>query len=350
MTTREWDVGLEKEVADWIEAVTCIIREPDERASIHTWLKSGEILCKLANEIKPGSIPKFNEDTSSLKNLSLAAFRRRENISYFLRFCREICCVPEKDLFGTDDLFDAKDIKQVLSSLFSLAGVIQVTIPEFTGPKLGLPPRGLSVSPLKKKGFPQPDKVATNFGTLVMKGSDAFNGAVTTTSSDPPSPPPSWRAPVIAESPEISSKFPGSTPLRPLDLSHGELERVVVEWVGLVLGEAKPEDISAARWLKSGEVICALANKIKPGSVTGIVPSHENPMKVRENISKFIRVCRELGVRENDLFTSVDLYEGKNIHACINCIYNLGGVIQAVLPGWEGPALGKKQQPTRLTK
>lgn len=322
MTAREWDPILEKEVVDWIEAVTCIERSDSERESVHDWLQSGEVLCALANEIKHKSIVKFNRETGKVQNPSLAAFKRRENISFFLRFCREVCQVAEKDLFGTDDLYDAKDLKQVLSTLFSLGGVIQVTVPDFSGPKLGLPPRLSSVVCAKPKDLPKPQAAMTNFGTSVTK---------------------TEVLPVTKVSQPIADV------MMPLDLSKESLEKVVVEWIEQVILTTKPKDISASRWLKSGEVLCLLMNTIKPGSIQGVAAAHENSMKVRENISKFIRACREFGVRENDLFTSVDLFEGKNVHACINCIYCLGGVMQAVMPDWHGPFLGKKQQPSNRT-
>jgi hypothetical protein len=332
---REVDTVLEKQVGDWIEAVTCKPRSAEEKTDIHHWLQSGEVLCCLANEIKPGSISKFNADTESVKNSSLAAFKRRENISIFIRFCRDVCHVHEKDLFSTDDLFEAKDMQQVLSSLFSLGGVIQKNLPEFSGPKLGVVQA--PISPIKRR----PPSISFSSGAYAHKPAASPPVVV----SEPAVVVPDAEA-LVRESPVISTKTPAISigkNISPVDLSQGELERCVVTWIEKVLNEKKSETCSAYKWLKTGEVLCRLINTLKPGSVVGITAEGGNAMKVRENISKFIRACREFGVRESDLFTSVDLYEGKNFCACLNCVYSLGGVAQAVLPDWNGPTLGKKQ-------
>ena len=322
---REVDAVLEKQVGDWIEAVTCKQRTSDEKANLHLWLQSGEILCCLANEIKPNSIAKFTTDTASIKNSSLASFKRRENISMFIRFCRDVCKVNEKDLFSTDDLFEPRDMQQVLCALFSLGGAIQKNVLEFSGPKLGVVQA--PISPVKRR---EPS-LSFSYAKPVPRAAPV--------------------APVIAEPVRVSavvtpvcSPVPGRD-IFPADLSAAELERCVVLWIEKVTGEVKPADWNAGKWLKSGEVLCKLINILRPGSVTSITPETGNQMKIRENISKFIRACRDFGVRESDLFTSVDLFEGKNVAACLNCVYSLGGVAQSVLPDWEGARLGKKQMP-----
>lgn len=327
---REVDPALEKQVGDWIEAVTCKQRSSEEKSDIHAWLKSGEILCCLANEIKTNAIPKFTKDTSSINNTSLAAFKRRENISMFIRFCRDACQVTEKDLFSTDDLFEPRDMQQVLCALFSLGGAIQRNMQDFSGPKLGV--IQAPISPIKRR------EPSLSFSS----------GAYAKTAPRvAPEPAPANVRPSAVVTPVTSALVPQASGdvICPTDLSQAELERCVVLWIEKVSGQLKPEGCSAGKWLRSGEVLCNLMNILRPGSVTSITPGTGNQMKVRENISKFIRACREFGVRESDLFTSVDLFEGKNVAACLNCVYSLGGVAQSVLPDWEGARLGKKQMP-----
>ena len=55
------------------------------------------------------------------------------------------------------------------------------------------------------------------------------------------------------------------------------------------------------------------------------------PFQHRENITYFLRAVRKHipGLKESDLFSTDDVYEGKNIPQVIRCIYNIGGVIQA---------------------
>jgi hypothetical protein len=71
-----------------------------------------------------------------------------------------------------------------------------------------------------------------------------------------------------------------------------------------------PGDFQEA--LKSGVVLCTLANKIKPGSVPAINNS-KMAFVQRENIVAFCSAIRGMGMRENDLFVTQDLFEGSNM-------------------------------------
>jgi hypothetical protein len=122
----KYDVGLEKEVSRWIESVT---GESRGDASMHDWLKSGVVLCNLANQVKPGSVAKINSSTMP--------FKQMENIKYFMDFARCVG-VPESSMFGTPDLFEDKNIGSVVSCINTLGGAIQVNVPEYKGPKLGV--------------------------------------------------------------------------------------------------------------------------------------------------------------------------------------------------------------------
>jgi len=119
--------------------------------------------------------------------------------------------------------------------------------------------------------------------------------------------------------------------------------------------EKKGDEEDAARWiqeitghqvlgdfvgtLRSGQVLCQLINCIRPHTIKVINPPGK-PFKERENISKFIQACRELGVKEYGLFSTDDLYEEVNILSVVKCIHNLGGAIQGSVPEFDGPTLG----------
>ena len=60
-------------------------------------------MCLLANEVHRNSIKKVNK-FAAISDSPIAAFQMRENITLFIRFCRDVCGLPEKDLFSTDDL------------------------------------------------------------------------------------------------------------------------------------------------------------------------------------------------------------------------------------------------------
>ena len=90
-----YDWGLEASVQAWLEELT---GEPFPSTFADS-LKSGQILCKAVNLVKPGTIPKIETSTMS--------FKQMENISYFLRACRALG-VKEYECFETLDLYQVK--------------------------------------------------------------------------------------------------------------------------------------------------------------------------------------------------------------------------------------------------
>merc|ERR1712189_123880 len=63
--------------------------------------------------------------------------------------------------------------------------------------------------------------------------------------------------------------------------------------------------------------------------------------KQMENIEKFLNGCERIGCKKQDLFQTVDLYEGQNIPQVINGIHALGRKAQSI--GYGGPRLGIKE-------
>ena len=61
-----------------------------------------------------------------------------------------------------------------------------------------------------------------------------------------------------------------------------------------------------------------------------------------ENISAFLRACRDFGVQEYDLFETVDLFEEKDLGVVLQCISSLGRALQK-RPGYNGPTLGPRE-------
>lgn len=78
-------------------------------------LKDGIILCKLMNKIVPGSVPKVNTTGGQ--------FKMMENINMFQKAMMAYG-VPDIDGFQTVDLYEAKDISNVTSSLFALGRAV----------------------------------------------------------------------------------------------------------------------------------------------------------------------------------------------------------------------------------
>ncbi|CAK9035983.1 Myophilin, partial [Durusdinium trenchii] len=73
--------------------------------------------------------------------------------------------------------------------------------------------------------------------------------------------------------------------------------------------------------LRDGVVLAEAMNALKPGSVR--VYRGSMPFKQMENISGFIQGCRRMGVAESDLFTTVALFEEKNLMQVIQCVLAL---------------------------
>jgi len=91
--------------------------------------------------------------------------------------------------------------------------------------------------------------------------------------------------------------------------------------------------------LRTGQVLCQLLNAIKPGTIAKI-NNAGMPFKERENICKFLKVCRTWGVHEYALFSTDDLYDEKNLMSVVKCLYQLGGVLRKAVPDFQGPSLG----------
>lgn len=64
--------------------------------------------------------------------------------------------------------------------------------------------------------------------------------------------------------------------------------------------------------LKDGTILCECMNTVVPGAIK--ITTSQMPFKQMERISLFLAACRNrLGMRENDLFTTADLYDGKSV-------------------------------------
>jgi transgelin len=81
----------------------------------------------LANKIKAGTVKKINNGSMP--------FIQMENINAFLVACKSIG-VPDTDLFMTVDLFEAKNMGQVIQTLHALGRHSQ-KVSTFGGPYIG---------------------------------------------------------------------------------------------------------------------------------------------------------------------------------------------------------------------
>jgi hypothetical protein len=108
-------------------------------------------------------------------------------------------------------------------------------------------------------------------------------------------------------------------------------------WISAVLDTKLEGTLQES--LKSGVVLCQLANAIRPGCCAK--PSAMSaPFKQMENIGNYVAACESLGVRKDDSFQTVALYENKDMLAVLRQINQLGAVAQKI--GFDGPTLGAK--------
>ncbi|CAG0917208.1 unnamed protein product [Notodromas monacha] len=104
-----------------------------------------------------------------------------------------------------------------------------------------------------------------------------------------------------------------------------------LEWVKCVTNEnfstsGDPENFHAV--LKDGQVLCRLANFLKPGSVKKI-NNTTMAFKCMENIGAFLQVAAGCGVPSTELFQTVDLWERQNLNMVVICLQSLGRKIMA---------------------
>jgi hypothetical protein len=122
----KYDREKEAEVMNWIQAVTG--KPFPNRNDFAGSLKDGTLLCDLANKISPGIIPKVNRGK--------LAFMKMENIGYFLQAAEKLG-LQTHDSFRTVDLYEEKNIPQVIQALYIFGSVAQ-KIPSYHGPVIGV--------------------------------------------------------------------------------------------------------------------------------------------------------------------------------------------------------------------
>ena len=128
-------------------------------------------------------------------------------------------------------------------------------------------------------------------------------------------------------------------------------EQAALAWIEAVLD--KPglfDDISGANAVqqvfKDGTILCEMINTLQPGSVKRI-NRQKMPFFKMENIGNFLAACEVYGVAKADLFQTVDLFEGRNMIAVINCIHSLG---RKAHEKFDGPVLGPRESTKNVRK
>ncbi|KAJ1673256.1 Protein kinase of the Mitotic Exit Network, partial [Spiromyces aspiralis] len=83
--------------------------------TLHTKLQDGIVLCEVLNKLRPGIVKHIN-----YKDLP---FAKMENISHFLAAANKLG-LKSTDLFQTVDLYEAKNMNKVVSTILTIARVV----------------------------------------------------------------------------------------------------------------------------------------------------------------------------------------------------------------------------------
>eukprot|EP00056_Hartaetosiga_gracilis_P001801 m.47755 g.47755 ORF g.47755 m.47755 type:complete len:308 (-) comp10787_c0_seq2:118-1041(-) len=255
-------------------------------SSFQEWLKDGVVLCKLINALNPGSVKSIYEGNM--------AFKQMENISKFLSSLPSYG-IRVEDVFQTSDLFEGVNMASVQRCVENVR----------------------RISDLKKKGVKVDAQTPTRKQINLPSGSKKLGEA-----SAPA------KKVMLADGPTYSSE-------KKEDASYGDLaerkaklaskydkdlEQELRTWIESKTGETLDADFHTA--LRDGVVLCKLVNVLKPGSVARINES-KMAFKQMENINNFLEVCKGLGVRADDLFQTVSLFEAENMVQVLLTLDNL---------------------------
>lgn len=105
-------------------------------------------------------------------------------------------------------------------------------------------------------------------------------------------------------------------------------------------GPQGPEVRDVQRALRDGRLLCRAANALKPGSVAK-VSGGKSPFEMMANIGNFVGALEALGIPQQELFQTADLYDGQNIPKVVKTLLALGTLAQKLdLDGSYGVAGG----------
>lgn len=105
----KYDAGMDAEVRQWMARKGVPVH-----GDLHSELKNGVKLCELANALQPRSVPRIQK--------AAAPFVQMENIAAFLSAAQSMG-LRTNELFQTVDLFEAKNMSAVLTTLAALKRV-----------------------------------------------------------------------------------------------------------------------------------------------------------------------------------------------------------------------------------
>ena len=102
-------------------------------------------------------------------------------------------------------------------------------------------------------------------------------------------------------------------------------------WLESVLQESFGEGVTLAAALCSGVRLCKLANIVRPGSIPKFSLDPKMAIKARENITLFIGALKSFGMKDFEVFSTLDLAEGEkqNMRSVVIALHALGRLCQS---------------------
>jgi len=275
-------------------------------------------------------------------------FMQRENISVYLNALKGLG-MNLVDLFDTQDLYDNKNIVNVINHFYSLSGFARGL--GFEGPFIGVSSASQSSSSrqaarsvdrapsVKKQSSVMSNVSQQNLGSYgvdrgaaeVRLGRDAVRD-------------PNLRA----QQAEVKEADEDTGALGSLDRDvqrkllekyDPEREAEVVQWMSQILG--KELNASLAEALHDGQDLCEFFNLIFPDHAIVSINRKTMAFFQRENISHYLDGCKDVGMSLVDLFDTQDLYDAKNMVTVCNHFYQFSSFARNN-SNFGGPWIGVK--------
>lgn len=132
-----------------------------------------------------------------------------------------------------------------------------------------------------------------------------------------------------------------------------ELAEQAKSWILNIIKESSPDDFIPL--IKSGVVLCKLAQALSESTNYGKIKYKESSMPFiqMENISNFLNFIKAYGVPQDEIFTTIDLYEEQDTTIVLQTIVSLSRYAHERDPSkYEviGPKLAKKKPPVKPSK